>query len=227
MSTIVTLNRGAQGPPTLADTDKVVIFEDFNGVAQSTFTSSQFVIAGGVMTNSDGSTASTLLGSMITPEFADKVEISFLFRAKLTAHNSDTEFDCGYADAAGTAASASHTFAIALNCGSEPKLDVVTCYLDDNDGDRSEKAVTLSEVAGLENWDPAQYFMFGGTLKRNGDQYVAKYYVDGVLIAKIVDSVPSSLTGTFDAQRMGLFATQAAGTGLASIDYAYGELPRA
>jgi hypothetical protein len=227
MSTIVTLNRGAQGPPILADTDKVVIFEDFNGVTQSTFSASEFTIAGGSMTNSDGADNSTLIGAKVTPAFADKDEISFLFRAKLTSHNTDTEFDCGYADAAGTAANASHSFAMALDCGSNAAADVVTCYLDDNNATRSEKAVTLSTVAGLENWDPTQYFLFGGTLKRDGDKYVAKYYVDGVLIAKIIDDVPNPVTGHFDAQRMGLFATQSAGTGLASIDYAYAELPRA
>lgn len=227
MSTIVTYNRGAQGPPTLADTNKVVIFEDFNGVAQSTFTASDFTIAGGVITNSDGADNSTLLGAMVTPEFADGEEISFLFRAKLTVHNADTEFDCGYADAAGPASGASHSFAMALACGASAAADVVTCYLDDDNGTRSEKAITLSAVVGLENWDPTQYFLFGGTLKRDGEKYVAKYYVDGVLIAKIIDDVPSPITGHFTAQRMGLFATQAAGTGLASIDYAYAELPRA
>ena len=226
MSTIVTYNRGAQGPPTLADTNKVVIFEDFNGVAQSTFTAAGFIVAGGVAANSDGSTASTLIGSMVTPEFADNEEISFLFRTKFTAHASDSEFDCGYADEAVTAQAASHSFAMALACGTNPEDDVVTCHLDDANGDPSKKAVTLSAVAGLENWDPTVFFMFGGTLKRDGDKYVAKYYVDGILIAKIIDDVPDPTAGHFTTQRMGLFATQAAGTALASIDYAYGELPR-
>ena len=225
MST-VTVNRGAQGPPIRANTDRVVVFDDFNDISQSTFTVVEMVPVGGFLTNADGADVSTAIGAMITPELESGGEISFVFRAKLAVHNVDSEFDCGYANAAGTAAAATHSFAIALACGTTPADDVVTCYLDDNNGTRSQTAVTLSQTSLGESWTPAQFFEFGGTLKQVGAKYHAKYYVNGVLIATIVDDVPVPITGHFDANAMGLFATQSASTGLVTIDYVYAELPR-
>jgi hypothetical protein len=225
MST-VTVNRGAQGPPILVNTDRVVVFDDFNYLSQSTFTVVDMALAGGFLANADGTDVSTAIGAMITPELESGKEMSFLFRAKLDVHNGDTEFDCGFANAAGTAAAASHSFAIALACGTTPADDVVICYLDDNNATRSETAVTLSQTSLGASWDPAQWFEFGGTLKQVGAKYHAKYYVNGVLVATIVDDVPVPITGHFDAGAMGLFATQAAGTGLVTIDYVYADLPR-
>ena len=227
MSTsIVTVNRGAQGPPTRAETERIVFFEDFNGVAQSSFTVADWTLGGGAMTNADGSDVSTMIGAMITPELEKNDEISFVVKAKLSAHNGDSEFECGFGDAAGSAAGLSHSFAIALASGLTPAQDVVTCYLDDNNGTRSEVAVTLSQTALGEGWTSAANFEFGGTLKRIENKYHAKFYVNGVLVATLVDDVPVPITGHFDDNAMGLFVTQPTSTALAEVDWVYAEVPR-
>jgi|DEB0MinimDraft_4_1074332.scaffolds.fasta_scaffold06858_4 hypothetical protein len=194
MSTIVTYNRGGQGPnSTLArvadPTLGASFFTDFVTLDGVTATDAALSVADAhaVLIDDDGVASGIVIGNtQVTAASMIAGDIAFGLRAKVSstrAANDKASF--GFATSAAAAANfpaQATNFCMELTQGSSAAADVVQCSFDDGTNEKEDN-VTVSTVTGLADFDATEYHVYSGVCTPTASGgFRVQYFIDDILI---------------------------------------------
>jgi len=231
MSTIVTYNRGGQGPnSTLArvadPTLGASFFTDFVTLDGVTATDAALSAteANAVTIDDDGVASGILVGNaQVSAATMVAGEIAFGLRAKVSSTRAASDIaSFGFATSAAANAdfpAQATNFCMELTQGAAAATDVVQCSFDDATNEKEED-VTVSGVTGLADFDATEYHVYSGVCTPTASGgFRVQYFIDDILIKEY----KFSARGVCGVMQFG--AATNANLGALTVDYLYLTVP--